>query len=187
MVIDIPTADSEFPRELLSRAQYGVRLGSRKLGNDQVSKLHELIIREPHGAAQPGRSHEARLSAGLRLLPGATPGASVPWRPTTSPSMFLKCLIQSLSHIRAFAKLLYKRRDKVKGVAKVSSKNQVTLPVEAMRAAGLRAGDDVVVRPIGEGEVVVAVRGSRVRRHAGIATGIYPAGELNRLREEWER
>lgn len=74
-----------------------------------------------------------------------------------------------------------------KGMSRVSSKNQVTLPVEAMRAAGLRAGDEVVVRPIGEGEVIVAARGSRVRRHAGIATGIYPAGELNRLRDEWQR
>jgi AbrB family looped-hinge helix DNA binding protein len=72
-------------------------------------------------------------------------------------------------------------------MAKVSSKNQVTLPVEAMRAAGLRAGDEVVVRPVGEGEVLVAVRGSRVRRHAGIAKGIYPIGELDRVRDEWER
>jgi hypothetical protein len=56
-----------------------------------------------------------------------------------------------------------------------------------MRAAGLRAGDEVIVRPIGEGEVIVAARGSRVRRHAGIATGIYLAGELERLRDEWER
>jgi bifunctional DNA-binding transcriptional regulator/antitoxin component of YhaV-PrlF toxin-antitoxin module len=70
---------------------------------------------------------------------------------------------------------------------RVSSKNQVTLPVEAMRAAGLRAGDEVTVRPIGDGEVVVAARESRVRRHAGIARGIYRDGELERLRDEWER
>lgn len=70
---------------------------------------------------------------------------------------------------------------------RVSSKNQVTLPVEAMRAAGLRAGDEVAVRPIGDGEVVVAVRGSRVRRHAGIASQIYNEGELDQLRDEWER
>jgi bifunctional DNA-binding transcriptional regulator/antitoxin component of YhaV-PrlF toxin-antitoxin module len=70
---------------------------------------------------------------------------------------------------------------------RVSSKNQVTLPVDAMRAAGLRAGDEVTVRPIGDGEVVIALRGSRVRRHAGIATGIYQPGELDRLRDEWER
>lgn len=70
---------------------------------------------------------------------------------------------------------------------RVSSKNQVTLPVEAMRAAGLRAGDEITVRPLGDGEIVLATRGSRVRRHAGIATGIYKDGELDRLRDEWER
>jgi len=72
-------------------------------------------------------------------------------------------------------------------MSKVSSKNQVTLPVAAMRAAGLRAGDEVTVRPIGNGEVVVAARASRVRRHAGIASGLYREGELDRLREEWGR
>ena len=70
---------------------------------------------------------------------------------------------------------------------RVSSKNQVTLPVAAMRAAGLRPGDEVTVRPIGDGEVVVAASGSRVRRHAGIASGIYREGELEQLRDEWER
>jgi AbrB family looped-hinge helix DNA binding protein len=70
---------------------------------------------------------------------------------------------------------------------KVSSKNQVTIPVEAMRAAGLRAGDEVTLRPTGEGEIIIATRGSRVRRHAGIATGIYNDGELDRLRDEWTR
>ncbi len=70
---------------------------------------------------------------------------------------------------------------------RVSSKNQVTLPVEAMRAAGLRAGDEVAVRSLGDGEVVIATRGSRVRRHAGIATGIYKDRELDRLRDEWKR
>jgi AbrB family looped-hinge helix DNA binding protein len=72
-------------------------------------------------------------------------------------------------------------------MAKVSSKNQITLPVEAMRAAGLRAGEEVTVRPIGDGELIVAARGSRIRRHAGIATGIYEEGELDRLRDEWKR
>ncbi|HEY7961781.1 MAG TPA: AbrB/MazE/SpoVT family DNA-binding domain-containing protein [Solirubrobacteraceae bacterium] len=72
-------------------------------------------------------------------------------------------------------------------MARLSSKNQVTLPVAAMRAAGLHAGDEVTVRPLGEGEVLVAARGSRVRRHAGIAKGVYRDGELDRLRDEWER
>jgi AbrB family looped-hinge helix DNA binding protein len=72
-------------------------------------------------------------------------------------------------------------------MARVSSKNQVTIPVDAMRAAGLRAGEEVTVRPIGDGELIIAARGSRVRRHAGIASGIYNEGELDRLRDEWER
>lgn len=72
-------------------------------------------------------------------------------------------------------------------MAKVSSKNQVTIPVAAMRAAGLRAGDEITVRPVGEGEIVIATRGSRIRRHAGIATGIYKPGELDGLRDEWKR
>jgi bifunctional DNA-binding transcriptional regulator/antitoxin component of YhaV-PrlF toxin-antitoxin module len=70
---------------------------------------------------------------------------------------------------------------------KVSSKNQVTIPVEAMRAAGLQPGDEIAVRPAGKGEIVIATRGSRVRRHAGIATGIYKDSELDRLRDEWKR
>jgi bifunctional DNA-binding transcriptional regulator/antitoxin component of YhaV-PrlF toxin-antitoxin module len=70
---------------------------------------------------------------------------------------------------------------------KVSSKNQITLPVAAMRAAGLHAGDDVTVRPAGRGKVIVATRRSRIRRHAGIATEIYHDGELDRLRDEWQR
>jgi AbrB family looped-hinge helix DNA binding protein len=82
---------------------------------------------------------------------------------------------------------LYYSCAKVKAVSKVSSKNQVTIPVEAMRTAGLHAGDEITVRPIGEGEIVIATRGSRVRRHAGIARGIYKDGELDRLRDEWKR
>ena len=82
---------------------------------------------------------------------------------------------------------LYSCGDIVKAMARVSSKNQVTLPVAALRAAGLEPGDEVTVRPIGGGEIVIAARGSRVRRHAGIATGIYELGELDRLRDEWDR
>jgi len=69
----------------------------------------------------------------------------------------------------------------------VSSKNQVTLPVQAMHAAGLHPGDELDVRVARNGEVILAARRSRVRRHAGIATGIYRPDELDRLRDEWRR
>jgi bifunctional DNA-binding transcriptional regulator/antitoxin component of YhaV-PrlF toxin-antitoxin module len=70
---------------------------------------------------------------------------------------------------------------------KVSSKNQVTIPVKVMRAAGLRPGDELTIRLAGYGEIVLAIRGSQVRRHAGIARGIYKDDELERLRHEWKR
>lgn len=70
---------------------------------------------------------------------------------------------------------------------KVSTKNQITLPVAAMRAAGLEPGDEVTVRAKGAGEIVIVARTSRVRRHAGIANGIYHPEELDQLRDEWDR
>jgi bifunctional DNA-binding transcriptional regulator/antitoxin component of YhaV-PrlF toxin-antitoxin module len=75
----------------------------------------------------------------------------------------------------------------LKVMAKLSSKNQVTLPVDALRAAGLYPGDEVTVRWVGAGEILIAARTSRVRRHAGIATGIYRPRELDQLRDDWER
>lgn len=72
-------------------------------------------------------------------------------------------------------------------MSRVSSKNQITLPVDIMRRAGVRAGDDVVARVSDEGEIVLAIRGSRVRRHAGIVRGLYGPGEVVGLRDEWER
>lgn len=71
-------------------------------------------------------------------------------------------------------------------MARISSANRVTIPVQAMRAAGLRPGDEVAVRPVGDGELLVSARGSRVRRHAGIATGLYKPRQLDRLRDEWK-
>lgn len=71
---------------------------------------------------------------------------------------------------------------------KISTKNQVTVPVSALHEAGLRAGDAVVVEPVGDGEL-------RVRRSAlsfesafGALSGSYPAGYLAQLdAEERER
>ncbi len=70
---------------------------------------------------------------------------------------------------------------------KLSTKNQITLPVDALRAAGLEPGDEVTVRPVRSGEIVIAARASRVRRHAGIADGIYRSAEIDELRDEWDR
>ena len=49
------------------------------------------------------------------------------------------------------------------------------------------SGDEVAMRRVVEEEVLIAARGSRVRRHAGIASGIHQPRERDRLRGEWAR
>lgn len=72
-------------------------------------------------------------------------------------------------------------------MARISTKNQVTIPVAALEEAGLHAGDQVLVEALEDGEL-------RVRRGAvafdsafGVLTGTYPPGYLERLDAEDER
>ena len=71
-----------------------------------------------------------------------------------------------------------------KGMAKISTKNQITIPVAALDEAGLHAGEAVTIEPAGDGEL-------RVRRAAltfddafGALTGTYPSGYLDQLDAE---
>ena len=69
----------------------------------------------------------------------------------------------------------------------ISSKNQVTLPVEALSAAGLRSGDDVVISATADGRIEISTPEAFVKRFAGIFDdGVYPPGYLERLRAEWD-
>jgi AbrB family looped-hinge helix DNA binding protein len=82
------------------------------------------------------------------------------------------------------------RAGKVKAVPKVSSKNQITIPVDVMREAGLEPGDNVTIRATGHGEIALETaeaRVSKVRKYAGRFSGIYKPGDLDALRDEWER
>lgn len=65
---------------------------------------------------------------------------------------------------------------------RISTKHQVTLPVEALASAGLAPGDDVTIEA--EGPDVIVVR--RVKRDVssafGVFDGLYERGYLDELR-----
>jgi bifunctional DNA-binding transcriptional regulator/antitoxin component of YhaV-PrlF toxin-antitoxin module len=68
----------------------------------------------------------------------------------------------------------------------ISRKNQVTLPVDALREAGLKPGDDVRVQAVGPGRLEVVRTDELVEEFAGIFDRtVYPDGYLEDLRREW--
>lgn len=73
-----------------------------------------------------------------------------------------------------------------KGFTRVSRKNQVTLPVDAMLVAGVRPGDTLAVEVKSTGEIVLRREVDPLEQYYGSMTGAYPAGYLNDLRDEWE-
>jgi bifunctional DNA-binding transcriptional regulator/antitoxin component of YhaV-PrlF toxin-antitoxin module len=68
---------------------------------------------------------------------------------------------------------------------KISSKNQVTLPVDALAATGLRAGDDVTISSADDGTIVIRRAVPDVDAAFGIFDGLYPPGYLADLRKGW--
>lgn len=68
----------------------------------------------------------------------------------------------------------------------ISRKNQVTLPVDVLREAGLEPGDDVTVRATGAGRLELVRAEDLAREFAGVVdASVYPPGYLDELRREW--
>lgn len=72
-----------------------------------------------------------------------------------------------------------------RGHTRISRKHQATLPVDALRQAGLKAGDELVVEAASAGRIVLVRAEDLVERHAGKAPGVYPPDSLRELRDEW--
>lgn len=69
-----------------------------------------------------------------------------------------------------------------KGMARISSKHQVTLPVESLRQAGLTVGDEVTIEAEGADRIVVRRISGDAERALGVFDGLYERGYLERLR-----
>ena len=68
----------------------------------------------------------------------------------------------------------------------VSRKNQITIPAEVMREAGLAPGDDVRVRSAGPGRVELVKSDELVKEFAGsFDASVYPPGYLDDVRAGW--
>lgn len=70
--------------------------------------------------------------------------------------------------------------------ARISSKHQITIPVAALRSAGLSVGDRLVARVDGPGRVILEREHDVLAEFAGALTGVYVEGELDELRSEWD-
>jgi bifunctional DNA-binding transcriptional regulator/antitoxin component of YhaV-PrlF toxin-antitoxin module len=73
---------------------------------------------------------------------------------------------------------------RVKPMARISSKHQVTLPVESLEAAGLRAGDEVVIEAEGADRIVVHRAAPDLASALGVFDGLYEPSYLEKLRSE---
>ncbi len=67
---------------------------------------------------------------------------------------------------------------------RISSKHQVTLPVESLDVAGLKAGDEVVIEAEGADRIVVHRAAPDLAAALGVFDGLYEPGHLERLRSE---
>ncbi len=79
-----------------------------------------------------------------------------------------------------------------RGYTRVSTKNQITIPADVLREAGLRPGDELKV-VADNGHIVLEPALSLVERQrealrqiAGKYRGVYPPGSLDEVRDEWE-
>jgi len=77
-------------------------------------------------------------------------------------------------------------KERRRGASKISSKNQITIPAEALRSAGLEVGDRVVAHADGAGRVILEREHNVIAEFAGALTGAYRPSELDELRSEWD-
>lgn len=77
------------------------------------------------------------------------------------------------------------KKARTRGTTAISSKHQVTIPVDAMRQAGFHPGDRLRARAEGTGKVVLEREAEPLDGFLGALTGTYEGFDLEALRDEW--
>jgi bifunctional DNA-binding transcriptional regulator/antitoxin component of YhaV-PrlF toxin-antitoxin module len=72
-----------------------------------------------------------------------------------------------------------------RGYTRVSAKNQVTIPQDALVRAGLQVGDRLRAEVRAPGELILVREDDPVDRFAGALTGAYGPDHVDELRREW--
>jgi AbrB family looped-hinge helix DNA binding protein len=67
---------------------------------------------------------------------------------------------------------------------RISTKNQITIPVAALEEAGLHRGDQVIVEALDEGELRIRRGAASFDSAFGALSGTYPPGYLDQLDAE---
>jgi bifunctional DNA-binding transcriptional regulator/antitoxin component of YhaV-PrlF toxin-antitoxin module len=81
--------------------------------------------------------------------------------------------------------MIKKVKEKARRTSRLSSKNQLTLPVAIMRSAGVSPGDSFQIQVEGPGAISIHLANKAVDEVAGSLTGVYPKDALEKLRAEW--
>lgn len=76
-------------------------------------------------------------------------------------------------------------KNRRRGTSRISAKNQITIPTDALRAAGLKAGERIVAHADGPGRVILEREADVLEEFAGALRGVYGPDELDNLRDEW--
>jgi bifunctional DNA-binding transcriptional regulator/antitoxin component of YhaV-PrlF toxin-antitoxin module len=77
-------------------------------------------------------------------------------------------------------------KNRRRGATRISSKHQITIPADALRAAGLEIGERVVAHASGPGRVILEREHDVIAEFAAALTGTYARDELDELRSEWD-
>jgi AbrB family looped-hinge helix DNA binding protein len=68
----------------------------------------------------------------------------------------------------------------------ISRKNQITIPADVLREAGLGPGDDVRVSSVGPGHIEFVKTEALIDEYAGsLGADVYPPGYLDEVRQGW--